>query len=277
MMRTFKTFFCFLAAIFILACSCFAETPKRIVALAPSISKSLALLGLEGRVVGVTTYCPDCYSKTEKIGTVLEPNVEKIVSLKPDLVVASREGNRLGPVEKIRQLGIEVYVMGSVDSYEQICGEFGKLAEFLGESKKADEIVERSRARLAALSGKTAGAERPRVFWQIGARPMFSASAGSFINDIIAFAGGTNIMEDLKARHPQVSLEEVVKRNPEVIILVSMGAESGEVLENWKKLPEISAVRNERVYFVDSALFGEPTPDSIAEGAEKIFKLLHGR
>ncbi|MCX5782582.1 MAG: cobalamin-binding protein [Elusimicrobia bacterium] len=248
--------------------------PQRIISLAPSITKSLYLLGLEKEVVAVTVYCPIRAKEKEKIGTVLEPNIEKIVSLNPGLIIASKEGNLPQPIEKLRKLGLKVYVMDQADSFNGICKEFVKLGKITGREEKSFKIVSESRKRIESLSAKIKAVKHPSIFWQISSKPIFTASSRSFINDFIEFAGGRNVFADLKQRHPQVSREEIITRNPDIMIITAMGAESAEVVKSWQKFPELNAVRNGNIFVVEDDLFSEPTPVAIAQGSEMIFNLI---
>lgn len=253
-----------------------AETaaPKRIVSLAPSITKSLYLLGAQDRLIAVSIFCPPEASKKEKIGTVYEPDIEKIVSLSPDLIIAAKEGNTLPTVQTLVKLGLNVYVVDSANNYSDICASFLALGKVIGEESRAREVIESNSRKLSVIGTRLKKAEKPTVFWQIGAQPIFTASRNSFVNDFIELAGGTNIFSDLRERYPQISREEVVKRDPDVIIMVSMGDVTLEEKAKWLEFGHLKAARSGRIFMLDDPLFTNPNPKSIADGVEIVSKLL---
>ncbi|MFH1367801.1 MAG: cobalamin-binding protein [Elusimicrobiota bacterium] len=248
----------------------------RIISIIPSATKSIYLMGLEDKLVAVTVYCPPEASEKEKIGTVLEPDLEKIVSLEPDLVIATKEGNRHQTVEKLQSLGIKVYVMDSVNNFEEICGAFIKLGRFLGADNSAGKVVRGARKRIEKVRSVKRNS-KPAVFCEIGARPLFTASGGSFINDIIEFAGAANIFKDLKPRYPQISREEVLKRDPDAIVIITMGDVTDKEKEAWNEFPGLKAARSGRIYVLSEAVFTDPTPSGLADGVEILAQTLFGK
>ena len=249
--------------------------PKRIVSLAPSVTKSLYLLGAGDRVVAVTIYCPPEAAAKEKIGTVYEPDIEKIVSLSPDLVIAAKEGNLLQSVETLSKLGIRVYVVESADNFPQICANFVALGKVIGEEAKANEVVETTRKKIEAVKAGLKNDKKPTVFWQIGTQPIFTVSGHSFVNDFIEFAGGVNIFSDLKARYPQISREEVIKRDPDVIIMTSMGDITAEEKAIWQGFSCLKAASTGRIYMLDDPIFTNPNPEAVADGVAIVAGLLN--
>jgi iron complex transport system substrate-binding protein len=247
---------------------------ERIISLAPSVTKSLYLLGLENKVIGVTMYCPMGTTKKEIIGNVLEPNIEKIALLKPGLVIVSKEGNRQQTAAQLQNAGMKVYIMDSVGSFDNICGEFIKLGRFLGVDKKASAVVSDARKKIAGVRAKIKGRKPLTVFWEIGAQPLFTVSEGSFVNDFTKFAGGVNIFEKSRSRYPQVSMEEVVSRDPDVILIVTMGDVTEKERTAWLGYRAMKAAKTGRIYVLNDATFTDPTPAAIADGAEKVEALL---
>ena len=245
------------------------------ISLAPSITKSIYLLGAQDRLVAVTVYCPPEASSKEKIGTVYEPNIEKIVSLRPDLVIATKEGNTLAPVETLRKLGVKVYIVEHAANFSEICANFIALGKAIGEEVKAREVVASNEQKLALIKERVKNRKKPSVFWQVGTQPIFTASKKSFVNDFIEFAGGTNIFAELGQRYPQVSLEEVIKRDPDVIIMVSMGGITMQEKARWLSFKSLKAARTGRIYMLDDPIFTNPTPQAVADGAEIVEKLLN--
>ncbi|MCA6071883.1 MAG: helical backbone metal receptor, partial [Endomicrobium sp.] len=127
--------------LFIFTATACAEEYKCIISLAPSITESLYELGLEQSIKGVTTYCPKGAIKKEVIGALLEPDIEKIILLNPDLVIATKEGNSKAIVEKLKRLGFDVYVVELSENFNEICENYYRLAEKLGRTKEAIKII----------------------------------------------------------------------------------------------------------------------------------------
>lgn len=248
---------------------------ERIISLIPSVTRSIYLLGLQDNLTAVTIYCPPEAAGKQKIGNVLDPDIEKIISLKPGLVIASKEGNRPETVYKLEKAGIKTYVMGPADSFEQICAEFQKLGRFLDREKQADKVVASCRKRIERLAKRVKGKKPVTLFWEVNAAPIFTAGKNSFVNDYIEFAGGRNIFGGLDSRFPQVSREEVVRLDPDAIILVTMGNLTADEKEAWKKYASMKAVRNGSIYVVNETEFSDPTPVSVTGCAEKLYKILH--
>lgn len=248
--------------------------PQRIISLAPSITKSLYLLKAEDKLVANTIYClePPQVKDKEKIGTVIEVNIEKIFNLKPDLVLATPLTNPK-TIEKLRNLGIRVVVFPAPSDFNQICEQFLELAKLIGKTKEAEEIVGEVKSKVDFIQTKTKDLNPPKVLVQVGARPLFVATGRYFINDYIEFSGGINIAKDTK--EGIFSKEEVLKVNPDVIIIVTMGIIGEEEKRNWQRFKTISAVEKDQIYIIDADKISSPTPVSFVETLEEFFDILH--
>jgi iron complex transport system substrate-binding protein len=248
--------------------------PSRIVSLGPSLTESLYLLGEGKRIIAVTTYClrPVEARQKEKVGTVRQSNTEKIISLHSDLVVAtSLTSPRV--IEKLRKTGIKVVVFPEPKNYAKLCEQFSELAALLGREEAAARILKEADKRISALREKARGLRPPAVFVQVGSRPLFAATGNTFINDFIVFAGASNIAGD--AASGLYSREEVLRKNPGVILIVTMGISGQQEKAVWEKYAVIDAVRNKRIYFIDSDKVCSPTPLGFAEALEEIAVMLH--
>ncbi len=264
----------------VLLFACFGETClgsdyHRIVSLAPSVTKNVRLLGMSDRLVGTTLYCPPGAPHAVSVGTVLEPSIETIVTLKPDLVIATKEGNASVTVERLRSLGIRVYAMDPCDNFDDINRGFLALANVVGKEDMARSIVSDAKARVNKVRAKTANRKRTRVFWEMGAQPLFTASRKSYLNYFMEYAGGENIFSECAARYPQISREEVLRRDPDAIILITMGDVTPKEKEYWESFPSLKAVAAKKVFILSGPLFTDPTPAGFAEGVERIAALLH--
>lgn len=250
------------------------ESPRRIVSLGPAITEELYILGAEDRLVGCTVYCqkPPEAKKKEKVGTTIEVNLEKIVALRPDLVLATSLTDPRAK-EKLKNLGIRIITFSAAKNFSEICGQFLELGKIVGKEEQAAEIVTLARSRVDSIREKIRGLKSPKVFIQVGAKPLVAATGDSFINDFIEFAGGINIAREAGAG--LYSREEVIRRNPDVIIIVTMGIEGEEEKEAWAKYGSLNAVKNGRIYIIDSYRLCSPTPVSFAESLEEIARILH--
>ncbi len=250
------------------------NSPQRIISLGPAITEELYLLGVEDKIVGVTTYCkrPIEAQKKEKVGTVMKVNVEKIVSLKPDLVLSSALSD-LAQMEKLRSLGVRVEAFSSPKSFSEICQQFLKLSKIVCREEKAIKIILQSEKKVEFIKEKVKGLSKPKVFVQVGAKPLFTITKDSFIQDLISLSGGINIAEE--ARSGFYSREKVLKENPDVIIIVTMGIVGQNEKKTWEKFKTLKAAKKRRIYILDSYKVCSPTPLTFVEALEEISKLLH--
>lgn len=248
--------------------------PQRIVSLAPALTESLYLLGVGDRLKGCTTYCkkPEEAKHKEKVGTLVEINVEKVLLLKPDLVLAMEFSDRKG-VEKLKNLGIRVELFPSPKDFNHLCQSFLRLGRMVGREEKANEIVDKAKKEAAFIRRQVERKKKIKMFWQLGAKPLFAATKGYFTNDYIEYAGGINIAADAKSGI--YSREEVLKRNPDVIVIVTMGIAGEREKKTWQTYSSINAVKHNRIYIVDSYKYCSPTPKGFVEALKELVVQLH--
>lgn len=239
---------------------------KRIISLAPSATESLYELGLYENVIANTVYCSDGFVKKEKIGTVTEPNIEKIISLNPDLIVATKEGNYKTVIDKLVRLKLTVYVMEPYSNFEDVCNNFQQLADYTGKSDTAKKIIEDVKKEIAELNKKTEKTDKEKIFWEVGANPIFTIGSQSFVNEYNKFINGTNVFEYIKMRYPNISVESVIEKNPDIIMLVNMGDVSDQEILKWNKYKNITAVKNNKIYLLEADDIFTPTPKKFLNG-----------
>lgn len=261
-----RVFFALILILF-LSISAFADY-KRIISLAPSVTESLYELGMDKEVIGITVYCPKGKSKKEIIGTLLEPDLEKIVMLKPDLIVSTKEGNNKAAVEKIQRLGFDVFVMETAENFKEICANFEMMAKKVGKEKKAKKLVSAAQEEVNKIHSHTLVMPKERVFWEVGAKPLYTAGKQSFVNDYNYYTSTVNIYENIDMRYPSISIEDVIERNPDIIILVNMGDISKDEIKTWKKYKTVSAVKNNKIFMIDVNDIFTPTPSTFAKGVK---------
>ncbi|MBU4261369.1 MAG: cobalamin-binding protein [Proteobacteria bacterium] len=253
------------------------DPPQRLVSLMPSITEIVFALGAGSRIKGVTQYSnePPAAAQLPKIGSYVHPDLEKIISLRPDLCLAVRDGNPKHIVDRITELGIPVYTIDPRNLAE-IMESVMLLGKVLGTEKKARDIVGKIQMKIDAAAERVAhAADRPRVFFQIDASPIISAGSNTFIDRLITQAGGINLAAG-PTPYPRYSWEDILRMQPEVVIIASMaGGYTDEQLKaEWRKWPEVPAVRNNRLYVVNADLFDRPTA-RLADGLELLVNIFY--
>jgi len=247
--------------------------PNRIIPLGPAITEQLYILGVGDKIIANTIYCtrPPDAEKKEKIGTVVEQNIEKIISLKPDLVIATSLTNPR-TIKKLKDLGIKVVSFIYAKSFDELCEHFIELGKIVGKKKESKEIVKRAKKEVENIYKKTKNLKKQKVIVQIGAKPLFVATKDSFINDFIKFAGGKNLGPKGSGIY---SREKILRQNPDVIIITTMGIAGEEEKKIWQKYKTLNAVKNNRIYIVDAHKLCSPTPISFVETLKEIVGILH--
>ncbi len=248
------------------------EGYERIISLGPAITQNVYLLGREEALVGISSYCallPGVSGK-EIAGDLVNANIEQIIKLSPDVVMVTGMAGR-GMVERIKSFGIKVVSFTEPESFNEICLQFTELGRLLGAQDRAEEILARARGEIDGLRAKAGNLPPKSVIAQIGAEPLWVSPRSSFINDIIEFAGGINMGPRAGG---MVSVEKVIKQNPDVILIIDMGI-AEEQKKMWQNYPALNAVKNGRIYVVDSFVFCSPTPEIFTEAVRRAFKILH--
>ena len=257
----------------------FIGIPQRIISLSPSNTEMVYALGLQDKLVGVTSYDnypPDAKNKpiVSDYSTV---DLEKIVNAKPDLVLADsiQEKDTIPALEK---LGITVYTM-TPNNIDGILNEIKVLGRITGKTTESDNLVSNLTSRIQAVTDKTAkltDSEKPRVLFVTWYDPIWTAGSDTMIQYLIDEAGGINIAADLNG-YTTISLESAIQRNPQVIIVMSsMGTQntSLDYVKSNDQFKSTDAVKNGQVYEIDADIFGRTTP-RIVDGLETLAKLLH--
>ncbi len=239
----------------------------KIVSLVPSITKEIVRLGLEDNIVGATSYCDISKEKPELIvGSAIEVNEEKIILLKPDVVFASTLVKDKS-IALLKKNGIRVEYTGKYSSFDEICNNFEKIANILNRKNMAIQIISNAKHKIDSLKQVIPGNKAGKsVFFQLGANPIATVIPNTFMNDYITFSKCKNIFEDLDK--VIVSRESVVLRNPDIIIISSMGGVGAQEKENWKKYNSINAVKDDKIFTVKSA--STPTVKDFIDNLEII-------
>jgi iron complex transport system substrate-binding protein len=253
-----------------------SRSPQRIISLAPSITETLFAIGLGERVVGVTQFCdypPEAQAKP-KVGYT-HPNLEAMVALQPDLVLGPREFLRADMLGKLEQLQIPTYVLDA-QTIESILSHIQTLGRILGASSAADDVVGQMRRRIEDIKVRTVSLSRPRVLYALNSEPLITVGPGSFIHEAIELAGGSNVAARARTAYPRLSMEAVLKEDPELILFPSGRAEGitrGEELR-WQRWSTLSAVKRKRLYLIPNDLLNRPGP-RIVQGVEALARIFH--
>jgi iron complex transport system substrate-binding protein len=263
-----------------------AAPPLRIISTAPSITEMLYALGLGDRVVGVTTFChyPPEVREKPKIGTYMYPNLETMLELRPDLVVILKEHTGLG--ERLGKVGLTVLELRD-NSLEGIFESLRVLGKRAGVEETAERRVASIQAELDAIRSRANNLPRRGVMFIIGRTPgtirdLMVVGRGSFLNELIAIAGGRNLFSDVAAFYPKIGLEELYAGRPEVIIDMGDMSDTDQVTEEhkrsvaalWQQYPMVPAVRAGRVYAVANDIFVVPGP-RVVEAAAELLRMIH--
>ncbi len=253
------------------------DHPQRIVSLAPNITEIMFALGLSDRLVGATQYSdyPQAAKALPKVGSYVHLDVEKIVSLRPDLCIAVKDGNPIAAVTKLESVGVPVYAVDprNLNAVMDTLRELGRLLD-------ADEAAEREAGamadRIERVKQRIACADhKPGVFFQIGISPIVSVGTPTFIHDLIVMAGGTNLAQG-KTPYPRYSKEQVLGLWPDVMIISTMARDKvfDQVKAEWQQWGSLPAVKNDRIHLVDSNIFDRASP-RLVQGLELLARLLH--
>ncbi len=251
--------------------------PKRIVSLGPINTENVFLLGAGDRLVGNTKYCvrPQAAKGIFKIGTVLQFSVEKIISLQPDLVLATGF-TKPQQMRQLQDLGLRVVQVKQPASLKESCEQFLELGRLLGAEREAEDVVENVWKEVRAIGEQVADLSRPKVLLQIGSQPLHASTKESFTHDYIQLGGGINIVKDHK--NGKTNYENVIAENPDVIIIAIMGSESGVAAQEkkkWKRFVSINAVREDRIYTIDPNLACSPSPATFVQALRIISSYIH--
>jgi len=253
------------------------KDPVRIIPLAPSLTEILYYLGLGDRVVGVPSfsYYPPEAKEKPGIGSYTNVNIEKIISLSPNLVIGTKDGNSKEDAELLREAGIPVYIVNPRNVREAI-STIGEIGDICGVTEKARQLVNGLNKRLDVVQRLAASGNKPLVFLQINLKPIMTVNKNTFHNDLIRLAGGINMTADEPITYPRISIEEVIRKKPDIILISSMerGGEFEEAKKEWMKWTSIPAVKNNRVYLIDSDLIHRPS-QRIIDGLETMARLIH--
>jgi len=238
--------------------SAFAETPKRIISLAPNVTEILFALGLNDNVAGVTSFCdyPEETRNKPKVGGMSNPSLERVISLKPDMVIMTTDGNPKVFAERLHSFRIQTYIF-SARTLTELPQGIRDLGSALGVREKAGVLardIESSMNNLSRFPHQTSRKEK--VLFIIWPEPLIVAGPGTAIDDAITILGHHNIAAKSQSSYPKYSIEETILQEPDVIFIGKGHADMQEMSKGLlKKLSRVPAVKNHRVFFVSDNLY----------------------
>jgi iron complex transport system substrate-binding protein len=253
-----------------------AKPPARIVSLAPSITEMLFSLGLDEQIVGVTEFCdyPAAAKSKAKVGYA-NPSVEAILTLRPELVLAPRDFLRPDLQAKFEQLKIPMFVLDA-HTLEDIPLHIHTLGQMFEKVSAANAVTQLMRQRMTEIRRKVEPLPARRVLYVLNSQPLITVGPGSFIHQMIGVAGGMNIAAQASDAYPRLSMETVLKEDPEVLIFPSGEVEAVPRSEQqqWRRWNSLSAVKHQRFHEVSSSLLNRPGP-RVVDGLEQLARAIH--
>ena len=250
------------------------DHPHRLVCLAPSITETVYELGFGANIVGITDYTrypPEAAAKPS-VGGVINPSLEKLASLRPDLVLAIGDLNSSDLVHSIEELGIPVFAIDP-HGVEGIYRSILSIGEAINQTKRAATLVAELRARGEAVRKRVAGLRRPSVFFLLWADPIITAGHGAFITQLIEMAGGDSITKNLPGEWPRLNLETLVSMQPEYVLVVRDSGVNVKLLSEQPGWQSLQAIDKGRVLLLDDRI-NFPSPVAL-DALQDLAKQLH--
>lgn len=251
-----------------------SEPAKKVVSLAPANTEIVFAVGGGSKLVGVTTYCdyPEEAKQIEKIGDFANPNVEKIISRKPQLVLATG-GVQKGVVDRLTKFNIKVFVIDP-KNFEGLYTDIEKVGKIIGQEAEAKRVVEEMKAKVEEIKNKIPKQAKPRVFFEIYSQPLMTAGKNTFIDDMLMIAGAENIGAAAGEGYPQFSEEQLVKENPDVYLAAKGSMNRPEDIKKRTGYSDLKAVKEGKVFVIDDNLVTRPGP-RLVDGLMEVVKALY--
>ncbi|MFZ9645806.1 MAG: cobalamin-binding protein [Fluviibacter sp.] len=249
-----------------------AHPANRIVALAPHVVETLFAAGAGDKIVGAVDYSdyPAAAKTIPRVGGYSAFNLEAIAALKPDLVIAWASGNSPSAIEKIRSLGIPIY-LSQINTVAEVANEIEKFGTLAGTQNIATPATRNFRKQLDDLTRQYQNKSEVRVFYQISESPLMTIGGKQIISNALAICGGKNIFANLAPMAPVVTVESVLAANPEAIMTSGMQSINPSALAQWRKWPRLLATERQNFFFIDPDLMNRSGP-RIIEGTQILCK-----
>jgi iron complex transport system substrate-binding protein len=249
-------------------------TAKRIVSLAPHITEDLFAIGDGDRIVATVDYSdyPAAAKKLPRIGSFDRFDLESILALKPDLIIAWQSGNPSAQVERLKAMGLPVY-LSQPNRIEDVAADLQRFGTLAGTEASADAAAKSFRERLTGLKDRYGKRPRVRTFYQVWNQPIMTVGGKQIISDVIVLCGGDNVFSGLAGMAPTVSEEAVIAAEPEAVIASGMGEARPDWVDHWRRWPQMTAVSRNNLFFIPPDLIQRHTP-RLLDGAERLCRFL---
>ncbi len=249
------------------------ERINRVVSLAPNLTEIVFALGAGDRLVGNTTYCdyPVEAKSITKVGDTLHPSIERIIALKPQVVLVSTASQLQAFTRQLDNHRIAVYVTNP-KTLDEVFRSMNNLGQLLGEEKRAGTVVSELQNRAAAVETATKQAQPIRVFYQVSGEPLYTIGRDAYLTDLVRRAGGVSVTADVASGFPRYSDEAALAAQPQAIILPTDGSMGNTTVA--LSLKNSPAARNNRVYKIHGDLLSRPGP-RLLDGLEQMARALH--
>ena len=246
---------------------------KRVISLSPAITRQITDLESEHLLVGVTSYHPPLTRKIKIVGTLVRPNIEEIVILKPDIVFVSEEDNGVQFIEMLNATDIAVYTFGRNHSFDSICKNYLKLASILQKSKLAEKKLQYYKK---SLNSEPVTWEKPFVALFVSGKPLVGVSNVTYIGKIIKDAGGINSLRLLGAPYPKLSLEHLVNLNPDIVIsiLYHTGTNSDSLKKSLTDFPKLKVMKRDSIYSLKADNICLYTPGDYVKSVKQVSHII---
>lgn len=250
------------------------KTPERVISLAPNITEMIYALGVDKNLIANTLYCnypPEANNKT-KVGNLITIDFETILSLKPDLIFITVEGNVKESYNKLKSLGLKVFV-SNPRNYEGIKKTFRDMGHIFNDTLRAENKINEWELKYKQILSAKENYPVKRAMFMVSSNPIMLAGKNTFINELITSGGLINIAADSPLNYPMYSREEILKRDPEYI-LITVEEDSKLLVKMYPEWKSLSAIKNKNVMIVNADLFMRPGP-RFTDALETLFKSLH--
>jgi vitamin B12 transport system substrate-binding protein len=246
----------------------------RIIALAPHIVENLFAIGAGDNIVGTVDYAdyPAEAQSIERIGGYYGISLEKVLALKPDLVIAWKSGNQSEDLAQIERLGIKVY-LSNPTTIAGVADELQTFGEFTGNIEQSQQAANAFTQKLNAIIKSQQNKKNITAFYQLWSEPMMTVGKNTWINQLIETCHVSNVFAQSVTDYPQISIENVIVTKPQVIIIPDEKSKTSQPVVNWQKWPEVPAVKNDQFISVNADLLHRFTPrmlDGLADMCDKI-------
>lgn len=257
-------------ALFIVVHS-YSQSPLRIISLTPSITDHIYSMNAQDQLIACTSYCMEAVEDGKMvIGSTLDVNVEKILSLKPDLILTMGL-TKQHDIETIKMLGLNIQVLETPKSFDEICKQTLEIGTLIQHQADAEEIVRQAKAKVKLLTQQKS--KESSVFFQIGAHPTYAVLENTFMDDYITLCNGNNIAQGLKIGN--MTRESILRKDPDIIIIATMGGFGMMEKETWESYSQMKASMQKKVFLIESDICCSPTPENFVIALEEVYHFIN--